>query len=390
MEKIALVAIAYNRIGSLRRLLKSLEQGYYGDESNIPLIISIDKSDTDEVELFADAYHWPYGEKHVVKHTHNLGLKKHVLSQGKWLGKYDAIVVLEDDVVVAEDFWRYVRSCVAKYKDSEAIAGISLYGFSVNYHLRHPFIPVHHGDDDVYFMNCAMSWGQVWMRKSWNAFQSWYAEHQNFEPSAQLPESVCAWGDKSWLKFHTTYCIEENKYFVFPYVSYSSNFGDCGIHMSAQDTIYQVPLLLGRKHSLFLPSLSDDGEVLYDGFFENKRLYDCLGLSQSECCLDLNRTNANRENKRFWLTTRILPYKVVRHFALELRPIELNVLMQLEQGEGIFLYDTTVVDKEPEIGGNPAFLVQHYVQNAFLFLREYGYANVLRDFFRVLRDKFQR
>lgn len=390
MEKIALVAIAYNRVDSLRRLLNSLEQGYYGNETNIPLIISIDKSNTDEVELFADAYHWPYGEKQVVKHAYNLGLKKHVLSQGEWLEKYEAIVVLEDDVVVAEDFWHYVRSSVAKYQDSEAIAGISLYGFSINYHLRHPFIPVHQGSNDVYFMNCAMSWGQVWMRKSWFAFMSWYDKHQDFAPSALLPESICGWGDKSWLKFHTCYCIMENKYFVFPYVSYSSNFGDCGIHMSAQDTIYQVPLQLGRKQSLSLPSLSDEGAVLYDGYFENKRLYSSLGIASEECCLDLNRTNANREYKRYWLTTRILPYKVVRHFALELRPIELNVIMQLEQGEGIFLYDTTVAGKRPKISGNPAFLVQHYVQNAFLFLREYGYVNVLRDFFRVLRDKFLR
>ena len=137
IEKIALVVIAYNRVGSLKRLLKSLEEGYYDDVENVPLIISVDKSDTDEVEQFADDYTWNFGDKIVVKHQQNMGLKQHILSQGIWLDEYDAIVVLEDDVVVARDFWYYVRKCVNKYKDEDSVAGISLYGYSINYHNTH-------------------------------------------------------------------------------------------------------------------------------------------------------------------------------------------------------------------------------------------------------------
>ena len=122
IEKIALVVIAYNRVGSLKRLLKSLEKGYYNGEENIPLIISVDKSNTDEVERFADEYVWDFGDKKVVKHQQNMGLKQHVLSQGRWLDEYDAIVVLEDDVVVAHDFWYYVRECVKKYQNGVSIA----------------------------------------------------------------------------------------------------------------------------------------------------------------------------------------------------------------------------------------------------------------------------
>ena len=153
MEKIALVIIAYNRISSLKRLLQSLEQGYYDEEDNVPLIISIDKSNTDEVERFADEYEWEFGDKIVVKHQQNLGLKRHVLSQGKWLEEYDAIVVLEDDVVIAQDYWHYVKQCVVRYQHMDEIAGISLYGFSVNYHLFHPFIPLHKDENDVYMMH---------------------------------------------------------------------------------------------------------------------------------------------------------------------------------------------------------------------------------------------
>ena len=390
MEKIAIIAIAYNRVNSLKRLLLSLEKGHYVEEQNVPLIISIDKSNSDEVEQFADTYVWAHGEKIVVKHESNMGLKKHVLSQGEWLKNYDAVVILEDDVVVAEDFWYYVRTCVSKYQNCDSIAGISLYSFFINYHSRHPFIPLHKGDNDVYFMNCAMSWGQVWMRNSWIKFYDWYLGHSDFVGTPALPESICSWGDKSWLKFHTRYCIEENKYFVFPYVSYTTNFSDRGTHMLASDTIYQVPLLQGDKRNLVLPSVDAADAVEYDGFFENKGLYDALGLCSSQCCLDLSETNGNREHKHFWLTTRRLPYKVVKQWSLEMRPIELNVLLNIENGSDIYLYDTTIPAQHPcEVKGNPAYLAQYLVQNSFLFIREYGYMNVVRDFISVLKDKIK-
>lgn len=387
MEKIALVIIAYNRISSLKRLLQSLEQGYYDEEDNVPLIISIDKSNTDEVERFADEYEWEFGDKIVVKHQQNLGLKRHVLSQGKWLEEYDAIVVLEDDVVVAQDYWHYVKQCVVRYQHMDEIAGISLYGFSVNYHLFHPFIPLHKDENDVYMMHCAMSWGEVWMRNAWKKFYEWYKNNKDFYPSSNLPESICSWGDKSWLKYHTRYCIEENKFFVFPYVSYSTNFGDCGTHvLSSSNSIYQVPLLQGKNRSLSLPNIRD--AVIYDGFFENTGLYSALGLSPSECCLDLNGANGNKEHKKYWLTTKRLPYKVMRHYALKMRPLELNVLKDVNEGTGIYLYDISASEPSSlKINDNQAFLIPYFITNAFLFLREYGYVNVIRDFFSVVKCK---
>ena len=84
MKSIALVVIAYNRKDSLHRLLQSLDNAIY-DEVSIPLYISIDKSNTDEVERFADEHSWRHGKKTVVKHERNLGLRAHVLEQGRLL-----------------------------------------------------------------------------------------------------------------------------------------------------------------------------------------------------------------------------------------------------------------------------------------------------------------
>ncbi len=383
MEKIAIIAIAYNRVRSLERLLASLSAAYYGDEE-VPLIISIDKSDTDEVERFADRYDWAAGPKTIVRHERNLGLKAHILSQGRWLDEYDAVVILEDDVVVARDFWNYVRQTVTQYKDNDEVAGISLYSFAVNYHVRRPFTPLR-TSDDVYFMNCASSWGEVWMRSQWRRFESWLETHAEFTYSPALPLSILSWKAQSWLKYHTRYCIEENKYFVFPYVSYSTNFSDLGMHVDVRNSLYQVPLMQGRSGVLRLPKNVSDG-VMYDGFFENKALYDTLGLDEAECCLDLNGANGNRVGKRYWLTTGRHPYAVKRSYALMRRPVESNVLENCE-GQGICLYDTREQAAPPSGKDNVAVPYVYNIVNMFLLVREYGYGNIVRDFWSVVREK---
>ena len=201
-----------------------------------------------------------------------------------------------------------------------------------------------------------------------------------------LPKSICSWSEKSWLKYHTRYCIETNKYFVFPYVSYTTNFSEPGTHIRKTDTIFQVPILAGDMKNLRLPDI-DDNSIKYDGWFENKALYDCLRLNESECCLDLNSTNGNTMNKRYWLTTRRLPYKVLANFGYTRRPIETNVLEGCH-GLGIYLYDTTVKSHYPQNQGNPSFLATHFIQNSFLFIRDYGFRNFFNDFIQLFKAKY--
>jgi hypothetical protein len=334
---IPICCVAYNRVNSLRRLLCSLKAADFDEP--VTLIISIDKSDSTEVEEFADSYQWIHGEKRVIKHSENIGLRRHVLSCGDLLNEYDALVVLEDDITVAQSFYTYVKQCVEKYKDCMDCAGISLYNFPLSYHNCLPFIPVH-SDSDVYMMNCAQSWGQVWMKKQWFEFRKWYATHnEEFGYLPHLPKSICSWPKSSWLKYHTRYCIEENKYFIYPYISLSTNNGDSGTHNKTSSSLFQVPLLEGAK-SVFKLTPS----VRYDGFFENMNLADYIGVNPDELCVDLYAEKGNREKKRFWLTSSHERYKIINSYALELKPWDVNVKNNIEGGQ-LFLYDTNYACK---------------------------------------------
>lgn len=387
--KIAIVAVAYNRVHSLSRLLLSLEKAHYSSDS-VPLIISVDKSNTDEVERFADNYQWLNGEKIVDKHEKNLGLRPHMMSLGKWFDKYDALIVLEDDIVVSPSFYYYTKQAVAKYSCNGEIAGISLYSYQVNYQTGLPFQPII-DEHDAFFMNCAMSWGEVWMRDSWRVFYDWYLVNQDFPQMNHLPARICKWNQKSWLKYHTRYCIEEKKFFVYPYVSLSTNSGDLGVHNTGStNNIYQVNLQEGEKFNYNLPDFGSKA-VYYDGFFENIGLYNYLGIEEGDLCLDLNGTRQDAQEKRYWLTSEIRDYKILQSFGLSTRPIETNVF-QGEKGESLFLYDTDFKEPNSVKKNSKLLLYRMYLGNVLFFVRKYGIVRFFKDFvlesFELVLSKF--
>lgn len=381
--KIAIIAVAYNRIDSLKRLLDSLSTAHYTED--VALIISVDKSKSNEVEFFSDKYNWVHGQKIVDRHPENLGLRNHMMSLGKWFNKFEALVVLEDDIVVSPNFFDYVSQTVAKYHLNDKIAGISLYAFSINYQNNIPFVPVK-DENDVYFMNCAQSWGEVWIKNSWLNFYAWYKDNLEFTASKHIPKRIINFGPNSWLKYHIRYCIENNKYFVYPYVSLSTNCSDVGIHNSKSNTLFQVPMQQGEKKNFTLPD-SFEKSVVYDGFFENKKLYNVLGIPESDLCLDLNNLSNNSFNKRYWLTPKRLRYKVINSYGLMYKPIEQNVIMKID-GKELFLYDTNKNDTIPHSNKNE-ILYRFQIYDIMSIIRLYGITNTLKEFLLAIVQKIR-
>lgn len=355
-NKIAIVSVAYNRVHSLARQIDSLSKAYYS--TDITLIISIDKSNINDVEIYANTIEWKHGEKRIVVHKNNLGLRKHMLSLGQYLDEFDAIIVLEDDITVTPHFMTYATACIEKYQNDMRIAGISLYNYNVHHKSLRPFTPAK-SEYDVYFMNIAMSWGQIWMKEQWRDFYNWYLKNNEEFNLPHIPDNVNKWKATSWLKYHIRYCIEKNKYFVYPYYSLTTNNSDAGIHMKTKETIYQSSLQLFHKKEYQLPSI-DECPVLYDGFMEAKYLGKYLGVAEEELTVDLSQSRQESTWKRYLLTTQALPYKVIDSFALELRPIEANIVLH-QNGNGIWLYDTQTKTELPQ--NIDRYHLYHYLYN---------------------------
>lgn len=345
MSKFAIIAIGYNRADSIIRLLNSLEKAEYGNDS-VPLIVSLDKSDNDDVVQAATRFKWSHGIKEIRTFQERQGLKQHILSCGDYLEQYEALFILEDDIIVSPYFYQYGKSCINYYLSDERIEGISLYSPRWNQNANLPFEPLK-TQYDTFFMQYAQSWGQIWLKDRWRKFKAWYENNINFfekknvDNCMLIPEVLYTWGDNSWLKYHIAYCIIENKFFAYPYVSYSTVFAESGSHFKIGITRFQTDLMIYNIEQFKFSPFSDN-TLFYDAFFENSQLKRCFQCENQDISIDLY--GRRKYYNKYILSTQILPYRVEEEFALQLRPIEMNIIMNVK-GTGIYLYNQDLQQK---------------------------------------------
>ena len=264
--KPAIVVVAYNRPASLHRLLASISKADYPSLGRVDLVISIDKSDNNAVAEMAEKYIWNYGEKILRIRQKRLGLKRHILLCGDLTKQYDSIIMLEDDLCVSPYFYYYSENALNYYKNDNNIAGISLYNLRINESSQRPFEPIHDGTD-VYFLQLPSSSGQAWNRAHWEEFRVWYSHWDSrFEANDHLPANVMSWPKTSWKKPFVNYMVAKKKYFVYPRISLSTNYGDIGTHGREKSTIVQVPLLLQKMDYRFCHI--DESLAIYDAHME--------------------------------------------------------------------------------------------------------------------------
>jgi hypothetical protein len=336
LYNIPVVVVAYNRPASLIRLLDSLDRAYYDQE--VRLIISIDKSDTSEISKIANMFHWRHGSKEVIEHKENLGLRAHILFCGNLSENYDGVIVLEDDLYVSPGFYIYTMDAHKFFHEDKNIAGISLYSHNYNETAKLPFTPLI-DDADSFFMQIPSSWGQCWSKEQWQEFSKWYESNKDNDITIEsgLPENVVAWPSTSWKKYFYQYLISENKYFVYPRFSLSTNFGDPGVHFPKKLFFQQVPLLMDKRTFNF-KSFSDS-YVIYDSHCEI--LPDSINIFQPrlndfDYSVDLYGAKSKYHvNSKYILTTKKCSTSILS-FARDLKPMECNILNNIAGDDIIF------------------------------------------------------
>jgi hypothetical protein len=381
MLDLAIVAVGYNRPHSLSRLLDSLNRVAF-EGRQVPLIISLDRSGNADVTRVAETFIWRHGDKTIRTFPERQGLKRHILACGDLTRDHEHLIVLEDDLYVSENLYRFAVQAVEFYKDDDQVAGIALYSHLWNEGCHRPFMPL---DDpfDAYFMQYACSWGQIWSREKWNGFTAWLGQQGGeLRDDPFIPPNVVKWSDQSWLKHHIRYCIETGRFFVYPRAGLATNFSDRGQHNAGQENGYQIPLQQPLARSYRLPRFAESHSI-YDAFFESLGLSEALGVAPGELCVDLYGNKRNRSKARFWLTVESAPYAVVKSFDLAMRPHEANILHGVA-GEAIRLYDTSIPSEPPVAEGLQDLLMKYDVRN-LSYKALLGYS--LRTVFRRLKAK---
>ena len=324
MNTIPIVIPCYNRVHSLERLLQSLENAVYYDET--PLIFSIDHSGSNDLYEYVQNFQWRFGEKKIIKHPQNIGLKNNILFCGNLTEKYEAVIVLEDDLVVANDFYNYAIQAYNFYKEDSRIAGISLYKYERAEVGYHQFYPIE-TNYDAYLMGWPSSWGQMWTKKQWREFKSWLENANDDIQIYNIPDYVKAWDMKSWKKWAVAYLSETDKFYLFPYKAFTNEFGTIGIHYS-QDLCLQnintVSLYCGINKKYSFGAFNDLPK--YDSYFQpcsnkimlNNQLYD-ITYNIYNC-----RKKSNINTEFVISPIKIEDEKVIASFPFLNFPIELN------------------------------------------------------------------
>lgn len=380
--KLGIVVIGYNRSSTIRRLLDKLnEADYFNDE--VLLIISIDKSDAEDVYIAVTQFNWKHGSCVRKFQQQRLGLRGHVLKCGEYMEEYDldAIAVFEDDIYPSPAFYNYMKQAVERYHDNDQIAGISLYTHLWNADAELPFQPDYNGLD-VYFVRYAPSWGQIWMRNQWNDFIDWYKNQQGkLSPETGIPSNVCGWPETSWLKYHITYCIMQKKYFAYPYEALATCFDEAGTHTQKQSNIFQVPIMQNANKKYCFPE-EKNIKVSYDAYFEREQIYEWVKVPKEELCVDLYGRKAATNNKRYLLTTKRYPYKIVKSYGMQMRPHEVNILENIP-GTDIILYDLQERDKLVKTEIDAMVYYFRIIRSKFWFMK-YGFFSGIKKLMRIL------
>ncbi len=144
-----------------------------------------------------------------------------------------------------------------------------------------------------------------------------------------LPPNVRVWPDSSWKKYFIKYNIENNKYFVYPRSSFTTNFGDTGVNHSGT-RLWQVPLSLG-VNSPRLPGFRDSF-AKYDAYCEFlpsslKKLV--IELKDYDLTLDLYGTRDKTTISTEYVISRNEISDPLLTYGREIKPHELNLIDHL-------------------------------------------------------------
>ena len=182
-----------NRPRSLERLLRSLTKAEYGEKECITLDIWIDKGvgkEYEEVLEVGRGFVWEYGEKNVHERMEIAGLyeqwiytwetiEKDDVGKGKDRKIKEMVVILEDDLEVSAQYWRWLKGVRWRYGGRKKVGGYSLQRATLRpMQIKGKFsgglkVPEEY---EAYAYLLVGTWGFSPIAERWIEFRRWYED----------------------------------------------------------------------------------------------------------------------------------------------------------------------------------------------------------------------
>jgi glycosyltransferase involved in cell wall biosynthesis len=235
---IAIVIFAYNRPSILAETLKALRNNV-GVE-NYDIVVYCDGAKENaaptllekvkEVRTIAKAIH--FGKNLTVNESAvNKGLANSLVAGiTDSLKRYDAVIVLEDDIKTSPYFLTYMHDALHHYKDKEDVISISGYNYPLN---------IKDFKEETFFIRGADCWGWATWKRGWALYENngqklldelketnklkTFDFNGGYAYSKMLEDTIKT--NKSWAVKWYASAFLKNKLTLYPTKSYVENIG---------------------------------------------------------------------------------------------------------------------------------------------------------------------
>jgi hypothetical protein len=159
----------YNRPSHLRKTLEALEKNLLADESELFIYADGFKSDmSEEVKKRIDEVRqlirkpWGFKDIHIKEKKANFGLANSIIGGvSELVNQFGKVIVLEDDLVTAPGFLKYMNDALDKYRNEPTVMQISGYQFPIDFPTSTP---------ETFFLPLTTSWGWATWKRAWDMF----------------------------------------------------------------------------------------------------------------------------------------------------------------------------------------------------------------------------
>lgn len=240
------VMFGFNRPDLFESLLKSLVECNECPQTDLFIFIdgprteeekNIQKKFTPIINQFTEKFL----SVNIIKSTENNGLRNSLINGvTNVLTKYNSVIILEDDLIVSNNFLSYMNKSLNYYYNNQTVASVSGY---TNYISNNDIV-------DNYFHIRPCSWGWATWKNRWDvidwdykpaSFIEWFALWFKCKPASddifRMFRDLHTKKNNSWAISWTIDNIRTKKLTSYPYVSKVKNvgFGDEATHCKSDN-----------------------------------------------------------------------------------------------------------------------------------------------------------
>jgi hypothetical protein len=165
---IPVVIFAFNRPAHISDLLSSLSLNPEASATQLFIYLDGPRNDDDKTKLSEvskniSKFNTHFGQINVIKRQRNCGSALNIVTGiNEQFKTYDALIILEDDLIVSKKFLSYMNTALTNYENEKQVFHISAYS---DFHTTSPIVTCHFSSG----MNC---WGWGTWRDRWLYFDN--------------------------------------------------------------------------------------------------------------------------------------------------------------------------------------------------------------------------